>query len=107
MEQYKFLNDRTLFRVFWHGYGALCLQLPQSDRWPEPRYLVKVPNALVADLDAIQRVVPSLRKEKMDPNEVAAVDSVGKALGTTLAKSIFATVSAELPGTAADPNKGN
>jgi hypothetical protein len=102
IEKYKFLNDHTMFEVLWYGYGALCLTWPEKKE--EPPYLVKVPESIVNDLEAIQRVVPYAQKEKRDPNEMAALTNTSKALKTDVAKSIFAKVLSGKYIKAQDPN---
>lgn len=109
IEKYKFLNDRTMLEVLWYGYGALCLKWPEKDKkfpFPEPPYLVKVPESIVDDFKAIQRVVPYTQKERMDPNEMAAITNTSKALKTDVAKSIFAKVLSGKSGKVQDPNDG-
>jgi len=93
IEKYKFINDRTMFRVFRYGHGALCLKWPDKDKkWTKPEHLVKVPESIVEDFEAIQRVMPYTQKEKIDPNEIVAIGNTKKALKTDVAKSIFAKV---------------
>ncbi len=104
VEKYKFINDRTMFRVFRYGHGALCLKWPEKKK--KPRYLVKVTESLVDDFKAIQRVVPYIQKEKKDPNEMAAITNTSKALKTDVAKSIFAKVLNGKSGKVQDPNDG-
>ena len=105
IDEYKFFNDRTVFHLFRGGHGALCLTWPKKE---EPWYVVKVPdsNSIVEDLEAIQRVVPYTQKERMDPNEVAAITNTSKALKTDVAKSIFAKVLSGKSGKVQDPNDG-
>ncbi|MBW1784914.1 MAG: hypothetical protein JRL30_29750, partial [Deltaproteobacteria bacterium] len=78
IEEYKFLNDRTVFSLFGCGHGALCLKWPEKKE--EPRYLVQVPEGIVDDFEAIQRVVPYTEKEINDTNEMAALNNTSKAL---------------------------
>jgi len=109
IEKYKFINDNTLFMPFRYGRGTLCLKWPKKDKkfpFPEPPYLVKVSESIVEDLEAIQRVVPYTQKERMDPNEVAAITNTSKALKTDVAKSIFAKVLSGKSGKVQDPNDG-
>lgn len=102
VEKYKFLNDRTMFSLFRYGHGALCLKWPEKKK--EPRYLVKVPESIVEDLEAIQHVMPSVQKKKMDPNDVVAITKTSKALKTDVAKSIFKKVLADRSQKTQDPN---
>jgi len=105
IEKYKFLNDRTTFDVQWYGYGALCLKWPDEDKgWTKPEYLVEVPEIIVDDFEAIQRVVPYIQKEKIDPNELASITETSKALKTDVSKSIFEKVLADRSQKAQDPN---
>ena len=113
VEKYKFINDRTMFRVFRYGHGALCLKwsdykkmFPKFPETKKPSYLVEVPESIVDDFKAIQRVVPYIQKEKKDPNEMAAITNTSKALKTEVAKSIFAKVLSGKSGKVQDPNDG-
>jgi len=87
IEKYKFINDRTMFMVFRYGHGALCLKWADVKK---PSHVVKVPESIVDDFEAIQRVIPYTQKEKIDPNELAAITKTWQALKTDVAKSIFA-----------------
>jgi hypothetical protein len=96
--KYTWLNDRTMFRLFWSGYGALCLKWPKEDPKkpePKPEYLIQVPETIVADFEAIAKAMPSVDKAKTDPNAPTAIDNVKKTLKTDLAKSIFERVLAD------------
>ncbi len=113
IEEYKFINDRTLFMVSRYGHGALCLKWAGDlkKRFPKlapkikkPSYLIEVTESLVDDFKAIQLVMPHTRKEKKDPNEMAAINATSKALKTPAAKSIFAKVLSETSGKVQDPN---
>jgi len=104
IEKYKFLNDNTLFMPFRYGHGALCLKWPEKKK--EPRYLVKVSESIVEDFNDIQQVIPIMQKEKIDPNELAAITNTSKALKTDVAKSIFAKVLSGKSGKVQDPNDG-
>jgi hypothetical protein len=107
IEKYKFINDRTMFRLFRYGHSTLCLKWPDEDkRWTKPEYLVKAPESIIEDFEAIQRVVPYTQKEKIDPNKVAAIDNIKKALKTNVAKSIFEKVLADRSQKTQDPNDG-
>ena len=91
--KYTWLNDRTTFRLFWSGYGALCLKWPKEDPKkpePKPEYLVQVPDTIVGDFEAIAKAMPHV--EKADPNAPAAIENVKKTLKSDLAKSIFEKV---------------
>jgi hypothetical protein len=94
--RYTWLNDRTMYRLFWSGYGALCLKWPKEDpKKPEPKpaYLVEVPDTIAVDFEAIAKVMPSLTKA--DPNGTAAIDKVNVSLKTDLAKSVFQKIVAD------------
>ena len=103
IEQYGFLNDNTMFKVLWHGYGALCLQWPDEDKgFHGPSYLAKAPANIVADFEAIQRVMPLMQKEKMTSKEAATVKSVQTNMETDLGRSIIQTVLANTTRAARD-----
>jgi hypothetical protein len=102
IEKYKFLNENTLFMPFRYGHGALCLKWPEKKK--EPRYLVKVPESIVEELKAIQRVFPYTQKEKIDPNESASITKTSKALKSDVAKSIFEKVLADRSQKTQDTN---
>lgn len=105
IEKYKFINDNTLFMPFRYGRGTLCLKWPEKDKkFPEPLYLVKVPESIVDDSEAIQRVMPYIQKEKVDPSEMTAINNTSKALKTDVAKSIFAKILADRSQKTQDPN---
>jgi len=111
IEKYRFINDRTIFRVFRYGHGALCLKwadykkmVPKFPESPEPSHLVKVPEGIVDDFEAIQRVVTYTQKENMEPHELAAITRCSKALKTDVAKSIFAKLLADSSHKGHDPN---
>jgi hypothetical protein len=109
IEKYKFINDHTMFTVSRYGHGALCLKWPEpkkeSRQFPKPRFVVQVPESIVGDFEAILRVMPHIRKEKIDPNGVAAIDKTSKILKTDAAKSIFAEVLGDKLQKAQDPNE--
>lgn len=91
IEEYnKFFNDRTVFSLFGCGHGALCLKWPEKEK--EPPYLVQVPESIIDDFEAIQRLIPYTQKEKKAPNEMAAITTTSKDLKSEVAKSIFAKV---------------
>jgi len=110
IENYKFINDNTMFRVFRYGYGALYLRwadhknVPKLKKLPEPSFITKVPEDIVDDFEAIERVMPLIRKEKKDPNEKDSINKTSKALKNDLAKSIFAKISGEKIEELHDPN---
>jgi len=109
IEKYKFINDHTMFTVSRYGHGALCLKWPEpkkeSRQFPKPPFVVQVPESIVDDFEAILRVIPHTRKEKIDPNGVAAIDKTSKILKTDAAKSIFAEVLGDKLEKAQDPNE--
>jgi hypothetical protein len=102
IEKYPFLNDRTMFVLFRFGYGTLCLKWPEGR--PEQEGIKKVPESMIDDLEAIVKVMPSIQKEKKDPNDTAAIDKTSKALKNDLAKSIFTKVSSQKLVKVKDPN---
>ncbi|MDH7600303.1 MAG: hypothetical protein QHH07_11825 [Sedimentisphaerales bacterium] len=104
VEEYKFLNDRTVFSLFRCGHGALCLKWPEEIEQFED--MVKVPEGIVDDFEAIQRVVTYTQKEKIEPNELDAINKTSKMLKTDVAKSIFAKVLSGKFGKVQDPNDG-
>lgn len=113
VEKYKFINDRTMFRVFRYGHGALCLKwsdykkmFPKLPEPKKPSHVVKVTESIIDDFKAIQLVIPYTQKEKKDPNEMAAITNTSKALKTDVAKSIFAKVLSGKSGKVQDPNDG-
>jgi hypothetical protein len=84
--------------------GAICLTWPEKKEGPQ--YLVKVLESIVEDFETIQRVVPYTQKQKIDPNEVAAIENTKKALKTNVAKSIFENILAGRSQKTQDPNDG-
>ncbi len=94
--KYRWLDDRTMFRLFWSGYGALCVKWPKEDpKKPEPKpaYLVQVPETIVADFEAIAKALPRLGKA--DANAPATVENVKKTLKNDLAGSILDKIVAD------------
>ena len=95
IENYKFINDNTMFRVFRYGYGALYLRwadyknFPKLQKLPEPPFIIKVPENIIDDFEAIKRVMPLAQKEKKDPNEIDTITKTSKALKNDIAKSIM------------------
>jgi hypothetical protein len=113
VEKYKFINDRTMFRVLRYGHGSLCLKwsdyktiFPNIPEPKKPSHVVDVTESLVDDFNDIQKVIPIIQKEKKDPNEMAAITNTSKALKSNVAKSIFEKVLADGPRKAQDPNNG-
>jgi hypothetical protein len=108
MEKYEFLNDDTVFIEFRYGYGALCLKWPKQEEsifsatpssfnilFKEPEDLVKVPESMVEDLETIQKVMPTLKKEIKDSNDTAEIAKTSQALKNDLAKSIYSKIPKE------------
>ncbi len=101
----EFLNEYSIFTQFRFGYGALCLYWPKPDDegippsrpnsilFVEPKGLVKVPESMIDDLEAIQKVVPLLQKENKDPNDTVAIEKTSQVLKNDLAKNIFLKLS--------------
>jgi len=105
IQDFQFLNDRTVFILFRGGHGALCLKWPTEDkRWARPENLVEVPDSIVADFEAIQRVIPYVSKGKKDANEIYLITNTSKALKTDVAKSIFVRLLSDRPGKVQDSN---
>jgi hypothetical protein len=102
IEKYPFLNDRTIFILFRFGYGSLCLKWPEGKQ--ESQGLKKVPDSMIDDLEAIVKVMPSIKKEKKDANDTASINKASAALKNDLAKSIFERVSGQKVAKAQDPN---
>ena len=48
---------------------------------------------MVADLEAVQKAMPSIQKETKDANDTAVISKTSQALKNDLAKSIFKKVS--------------
>ena len=99
IEKYEYLNESTLFRPFRYGYGALCLKWPEQSELPissrtlmplkEPEGLLKVPESIVEDLEAIQKAMPLIQKENKDPNDTAALAKTSQTLKNDIATAIF------------------
>ncbi len=113
IEKYKFINDRTMFRVLRYGHGALCLKwsdyktmFPNIPEPNKPSHLVEVTESIVEDFNNIQQIIPIMQKEKINPNELASITNTSKALKTNVAKSIFEKVLADRFQKAQDPNDG-
>jgi hypothetical protein len=103
IEQYKYINDDTFFNVLWYEYGALCLKWPEGNA--ESKFLKKVPETMVGDLEAIVKVMPSIQKEKKDPNDTASINKTEAALKNDLAKSIYNKVLTQKTRKIQDANK--
>ena len=104
IEKYNYINDNTFFDVLWHGYGALCLKWPEGR--PEREGLKKVPESMVDDLIAIQKVVPLIEKTTKDPNDTAAIAKISQSLKNDLAKSILEKVTTEKEKKPENPDTG-
>ena len=91
---YSFLDDRTLFRQFHYGYGALCLQWPAEDegRAQGPRNVLQVPETLLDDFADIQRVLPYACKDNITVSEAAAIGLAWKAMKTSMGRSVLGRV---------------
>jgi hypothetical protein len=96
---YGFLEDRTLFRMFRYGHGALCLQWPQEERstFHRSRHVPTVPETTVEDFAGILRLLPVLRKEQLSATDAAAIGTAWRDMKSPTGKSILG----ELIGTAA------
>ena len=99
VSSYGFLEDRTLFRMFRYGHGALCLQWPQEERstFRRSRHVPTIPGTAVEDLESILRVLPVLRKEQLSAADAAAIGAAWRDMKSPTGKSILG----ELIGTAA------
>jgi hypothetical protein len=87
---YNFLEDRTFFRLFHYGYGAMCVQWPE-DAQPgtEARHVTVVPASIADDLVAIRRLLPRICVENVSADDAAAIGAGWRTLKTPVAKSIL------------------
>ena len=116
MKKYSYINENTFFDVLWYGYGALYLKWPEERKKTEgiekinPRReairrqmegrdehegMIKVPESMVDDLEAIAKAMPSIQKTMKDPNDTAAINKMSLSLKNDLAKSILEKVTSE------------
>ena len=94
-----------MYKVSRYGYGALCLRWSKDEKkHPQPSYVIKVPESIVSDMEAIQHVIPSVLEKKIDPNDVAVITNTSKALKNDLSKSIFTKVLGDKFKKAQNPN---
>jgi hypothetical protein len=96
---YNFLEDRTLFRMFHYGYGALCLGWPEDEKSNHHafRHVRTVPQTMVDDFTDICRVLPVVSKDQVSINDAAAIGSAWRGMRTQIGKSILNEIIGNAP----------
>jgi hypothetical protein len=76
------------FQLMMHGQDAHA-SMPLR----EPDSLLKVPESMVDDLEAIQKAMTLIRKATRYPNDTVAIAKTSQTLNNELAKTIFSKIS--------------
>jgi hypothetical protein len=109
IDSYRFLEDRTLFRMFHYGYGVLCLQWPQEGQSGshESRHVQTVPQSTLEDLANIKRVLPLACKDQPTVDEAAAIGLAWRGMKTPMGKAIFGEILGNTPMRPQYPDRGS
>ncbi len=91
IETYGFLEDRTLFRMYRYGHGALCLEWPQDERSNHHafRHVRTISQTTVDDFTSIRRVLPAVSKGELSVDDAAAIGSTWRGMKTQIGKAVF------------------